>query len=351
MKKTFLFLSLLFAVGLVFAQTYLINEGFESTTFPPTGWTNSASGTIRTTNNPRTGSACLGFNGANDAIYTPQVSNPNQLSFWYRRSSNTAAWTLNVQVSTDASTWSSIGTITNASTTYQEFTYDLSSYSNIYVRMLDQRSSGTAERYVDDFTITAVSSSPSISVSPTSLTDFTYVLNAGPSAAQSFALTGSNLTANLAVAASTNYLISTSENGTYGSSLSFTPSGGSVSTTVYVRLKAGLAIGNYNSETITASSGSTSKTVTCSGTVTAPPPPAAPEATAATNVANTSFTANWNAVSGATGYYLDVYTGSLTELINTGFEGSTSFPTGWTQNSSYVTSNSTLAHTGSTTLV
>jgi len=35
---------------------------------------------------------------------------------------------------------------------------------------------------------------------------------------------------------------------------------------------------------------------------------AAPNATAATNVATTSFTANWDAVSGATGYYLDVAT-------------------------------------------
>lgn len=34
---------------------------------------------------------------------------------------------------------------------------------------------------------------------------------------------------------------------------------------------------------------------------------AAPVATAATSVATTSFDANWNAVSGATGYYLDVY--------------------------------------------
>ena len=34
----------------------------------------------------------------------------------------------------------------------------------------------------------------------------------------------------------------------------------------------------------------------------------APTATAATSLTNSSFNANWNAVSGATGYKLDVYT-------------------------------------------
>ncbi|WP_460566334.1 hypothetical protein, partial [Flaviaesturariibacter terrae] len=46
--------------------------------------------------------------------------------------------------------------------------------------------------------------------------------------------------------------------------------------------------------------------------------PAAPVATAATAINTTSFTANWNAVTGATGYFLDVYTlgaGSGTQTI------------------------------------
>ncbi|RYY39102.1 MAG: hypothetical protein EOO08_11260 [Chitinophagaceae bacterium] len=44
--------------------------------------------------------------------------------------------------------------------------------------------------------------------------------------------------------------------------------------------------------------------------------PAAPVATAATSVTSTGFTANWNAVTGATGYFLDVYTlGGGTQTI------------------------------------
>jgi hypothetical protein len=115
-----------------------------------------------------------------------------------------------------------------------------------------------------------------------------------------------------------------------------------------VRLKAGLSVNTYNGENITISStGATSKTVSCSGSVTSPPPPEAPVATAASNIDEDSFTANWGSVFGATGYRLDVFTGGgTTELVNTGFEGSTSFPTGWTQNSSYVNNNSSEAYAG-----
>src|SRR5690606_34310876 len=45
-----------------------------------------------------------------------------------------------------------------------------------------------------------------------------------------------------------------------------------------------------------------------SGTITTKTAPAAPTATASTNVTHQSFTANWNSVSGATSYRLDVST-------------------------------------------
>ncbi|PKN73298.1 MAG: hypothetical protein CVU50_03115 [Candidatus Cloacimonetes bacterium HGW-Cloacimonetes-3] len=75
-------------------------------------------------------------------------------------------------------------------------------------------------------------------------------------------------------------------------------------------------------------------------------PPAAPTANTASAISHEGFTAHWNAVSGATSYRLDVLTGSTTEILNTGFEGSTSFPDGWTQNSSYVANNSSIAYAG-----
>jgi len=136
MKKT---LQVILLVGLfifipnIYAQTYLINESFEGT-FPPDGWTNN--GFIQSSNNPRTGTKTLAANGANDAIYTLLLTNPETLSFWYKRSSNTTAWTLKVQTSTDATNWTDRGTISNATTTYQNFTLDLTSFSNIYVNYL-----------------------------------------------------------------------------------------------------------------------------------------------------------------------------------------------------------------------
>ncbi|MBS1741845.1 MAG: T9SS type A sorting domain-containing protein [Bacteroidetes bacterium] len=58
----------------------------------------------------------------------------------------------------------------------------------------------------------------------------------------------------------------------------------------------------------------------------------APVATAATDIASTSFTANWNAVTGATSYALDVATNATfgtTSSVSQGFESATFPPTGW----------------------
>ena len=267
-KLLFVFTLCILSTSMVWGIEYLINEGFEST-FPPSGWTNN--GCHQSSNNPKTGSKDLCFNGASDNIYTPKLVDPATLSFWYRRSSNTTAWTLNIQISTDASNWTSIGTITTVSTTYQEFTYNLSSYSNIYIRLLDERTTGSYERYVDDFTVTKKISGPIIEISTTTLTGFGYVQGSGPSSEKTFTISGSNLTANISIDAPTDYEISENSGGLFSAQdpLVLTPIGGSVNTTtIYVRLKAGLNASNYDNETITASSsGATSKTVTCSGTV------------------------------------------------------------------------------------
>lgn len=175
-------------------------------------------------------------------------------------------------------------------------------------------------------------STPTITVAPTTLDNFTYIFGSGLSTSQSYNLSASNLTpasGNITITPSSNYEVSL-DNSIFSQTAitkSYT-SGTLASTPVYVRLKLGLSVGNYNSEVIANSGGdATTVNVTCSGSVTAPPPPDAPVATAATNVANTSFTANWEAVSGATGYRLDVYTktagGNATDLfISEYIEGS-----------------------------
>lgn len=103
---------------------------------------------------------------------------------------------------------------------------------------------------------------------------FYYINGSGPSAEKSFEISGTNLTANISITPPANYEISTGTGGLFVATnpITLTQSGGNVaSTTIYVRLKSGLAVGDYNTENITATStDAADKIVTCSGTVTAP---------------------------------------------------------------------------------
>ncbi len=153
--------------------------------------------------------------------------------------------------------------------------------SVVQLRWVYREISGSGGRpsfSIDDISITGTSaSSPSISVSPTSLTGFSYIAGSGPSAEQSFTVSGSNLTTAINLTPPANYEIST------GTGIGFVATnpivlnhtaGTVASTTVYVRLKAGLSVNNYNGENISVTStGADPKTITCSGSVTAPPSP------------------------------------------------------------------------------
>ena len=113
---------------------------------------------------------------------------------------------------------------------------------------------------------------PELTVSATELSDFSYTLGNGPSAAKSFTVSGSNLTANVTVTAPTNFQVCATANGTYANSLTLNPPAGTLNTTtVYVRMIAGLAINTYSGNLTVASTGATSKTVALSGEVTSMP--------------------------------------------------------------------------------
>ncbi len=135
---------------------YQIYESFTST-LPTQGGTWAVNSMLAPTTPVRTGGYAAGFNGASDWIRTPQIANPGVLTFWYRRSSNTTAWTLRVQTSPDGVTWTNRSSITNATTTYQQHTLNIGALglTNVFIRLFDNRSSGAQERYVDDLAITS----------------------------------------------------------------------------------------------------------------------------------------------------------------------------------------------------
>ena len=113
---------------------------------------------------------------------------------------------------------------------------------------------------------------PELTVSVTELSDFTYTFGNGPSAAKNFTVSGSNLTANVTVTAPTNFQVCATATGNYANSLTLTQSAGTLNTTtVYVKMIAGLAVGSYSGDLTIASTGATSKTVALSGTVDAMP--------------------------------------------------------------------------------
>ena len=159
------------------------------------------------------------------------------------------------------------GTLT-AGTYYYTFRYKLNSGPYVYGGF--NAGGGGFWNGTTDVSGVLTVVAPTITISTTTLSGFTYVYGSGPSTNQNYTVSGANLTANILLTAPTNYEICLTAVGTYVSSLTLTQTGGTVtSTTIYVRLKAGLAIGSYNGEIITATStGATQKDVTCSGSVT-----------------------------------------------------------------------------------
>lgn len=223
----------------------------------------------------------------------------------WRKDNNAAAHTLNLMYQTGATVTSLVnGTWTTASSTFTSpitgattataldgnlsanrtagitatITVTIPAGEEIMLRWEDLNDSGSDHLMaIDDVTVNAtVASGPILTVSPSNLTGFTYIEGSGPSASQNYTLSGSSLTAdgNITVTGTTNYEVS-SDGTNFAGSFDVAYSGTTLAnTTVYVRLKAGLSTGTYNSETVAnAGGGATTKNVTCSGSVTAPPPP------------------------------------------------------------------------------
>ena len=217
----------------------------------------------------------------------------------YRKGSNIAGFTIQMYYSTNGTNWTPAGTdfITSFPSDGVTANYDSApgEIKNVTNKTLNQTIAPNGFLYlawnysvtsgnttsnaqalgIDNVSITANGGvpTPTINVNPVSLTNLDYYLGYGPSEEQSFTVSGTNLTNNISLTAPTNYEICLDQYGIYGNSISLSPASGSVpETLIYVRLKAGLNLGSYNSEIITiTSTGASSKTVSCSGTVSLAP--------------------------------------------------------------------------------
>lgn len=150
-------------------------------------------------------------------------------------------------------------------------------------------------------------SSPLITVSTGSLSQFrTHV--GTPTSASTFTVEGENLTANLVVTAPTNFELREQGVGSYGSSVSFTPSSGTVSTkTIEVRYNPGAA-GSHSGNVTNTSTGATQKDVAVTGI-----------SSSCTSPFSGTYTINGSAAASCTNYQTfaafvsDLLTGSRTD--------------------------------------
>jgi len=193
--------------------------------------------------------APIKFDDQADVATLKIAASPNQVSFNLKGNSFSGG-TFTLSQSPDGTTFTAVSTYTTTITASSvKFTQNLLS-STRYIRWIyTTKSSGNVG--LGAIAITA-SAAPAITGAATAMA-FTTTYGTA-SEAQSFAVSGSNLTANLVATAPTGFEVS-ADGTTYGSIVTFTQTGGSASGTLRARLAANATVnGTYNSQNIELSS-------------------------------------------------------------------------------------------------
>lgn len=113
------------------------------------------------------------------------------------------------------------------------------------------------------------STAPAIISNNHLVSDLDYEIGSGPSIEGIFVVSGTNLTADIVIDAPSNFEISETSGGVFSTSVTLLKGAGTtiLPTTIYVRLKSGLAIGSYNQNVICTSTDAVSKSSLLAGIV------------------------------------------------------------------------------------
>lgn len=140
------------------------------------------------------------------------------------------------------------------------------------------RGQADQESSVSTYSFTVYANSPTITVGGGALAFGSQVVNTSGSE-QSYTVSGINLTANLVITAPSGFQVSTTSGSGFGSSVSLTPSGGTVNnTTIYARFTPN-NVASFSDNITHTSTGATTQNKAVTGTGTAPNNPAAFSAT------------------------------------------------------------------------
>lgn len=229
--------------------------------------------------NPTINQSVSQLNGFN---YTPGAGPSTQQSFTISASNLTSGMTISAPANYEISATTGTAFAGTSSLTIAQ-TNGLISPVTLYVRL---KAGLPANTYTGNITLASagiasqtIALSGSVAAPPatltataTSLTGFNYISGNGPSAQQSFSVSGSNLTSGITITAPVDYEISALSGASFigTSSITIAQTAGIVSnTTIYIRLKAGLASGTYT-DSVSITTPGAKETISLNGVITSP---------------------------------------------------------------------------------
>ena len=156
--------------GVAPAENYDVD--FESATTAYDSWTFDNMTSYQTGDITAHGDTYYGTTGGKESASittSSKVENPGTLTCYVsKQSNNTTASTWYIQVSSNGTSWTNVESRSASDMNkgeWKEFTANLSSYSNVYVRVY--YSGSTAVRNIDDLTLTTVESSSAVATTTT----------------------------------------------------------------------------------------------------------------------------------------------------------------------------------------